>query len=208
MEIIVDQLGKKFEYEWIFRQLSFHFHTQNDNKYAIVGANGSGKSTFMQILSGYMLSTEGTIQYKHQDQNIAPEKIYTQINFVAPYTELIEELSPLELLHIHQQFKPLKLTPKALLEILYLDNAQQKPIRFFSSGMKQRLKLGLAFFSQGTLLFLDEPTSNLDQKGIQWYNDQLQQLSPETLIIIASNDKREYELCQETIPIEQFKNRK
>jgi ABC-type multidrug transport system ATPase subunit len=205
MVIEVEKLGKKYAKEWIFRNLNARFDSKFS--YAITGPNGSGKSTLIQILSGAFLPTEGSIKYTLQDENIAEEEIYLHLDIITPYLELIEEFSLEEFLTFHFRFKKLKsgLTLNDFISLVYLENDRSKLIQNFSSGMKQRLKLGLAFFSESKICLLDEPTSNLDEQGIAWYLKHIETILREKLVIISSNQIREYDFCDNIIHIPDFK---
>lgn len=132
---------------------------------------------------------------------------YKYLAISAPYLELPEEFSLIELINFHFKFKsPLnQIQPKELIEILYLDQHIAKPVSQFSSGMKQRLKLGIALFSDVPVILLDEPTSNLDKKGIAWYTDLIQNFQKERILIVCSNEPREYEFCEQKLALEDFK---
>jgi ABC-type multidrug transport system ATPase subunit len=201
IKVQAEGLGKRFNREWIYRSLNLHLHT--GEAWAITGPNGSGKSTLLQNLAGYTFPTEGRMTYTMNEQVIAHEQFYQHISLVAPYQELIEELSLIELLHFHFQFKPALegLQVEEMIEKMYLEKARHKYIRHFSSGMKQRLKLGLAFFSNSPVLFLDEPTNNLDHKGIDWYQEQLHKALKDRLVLICSNQPYEYEVCNQSLNI-------
>jgi ABC-type multidrug transport system ATPase subunit len=194
MEVILKDGGKKFVQDWIFRH--FNLHLYPGKAYAVIGPNGSGKSTFLQTIAGILPLSEGCISYLHQRQAIPASTVFRLTALTAPYLELIEELSLTEFLHFHQQFKPFApaLTASAFMDKTWLTPAKNKPLRHFSSGMKQRLKLGLALFSGAPLLLLDEPTANLDREGMNWYQQQLQSVPPDTLLLIASNEPEEYSL--------------
>lgn len=200
MKITVNKLGKRYNKEWIFRNLDLE--VKSGGKIAITGYNGSGKSTLLKILSGYTLPSEGTVGYGGAK---ADSETQTDFNFCAPYLNLIEEFTLLELLRFHKKFKEPVISEHAILKRSGLFHAQNKLIREFSSGMKQRLRLSLAFFFQSQIIFLDEPTSNLDEQGAIWYRD-LVQLSPENqTILVASNQQQEYSFCEEIISIEKWK---
>lgn len=205
MQIEVQELSKRFHREWIFRNVNFTF--AGDEAYVFTGPNGSGKSTLMLTLTGLLPSTKGNIIYKKDDQIIADEKFYQHQSVVAPYMEVVEEFTLRELLDFHFSFKhPLPgYNTDHVMEAMHLERAKNKYIRQFSSGMKQRLKLGMAFYSQSAVLFLDEPCSNLDAGGIQWYRTEVQKTLQRKLIIICSNQSYEYDFCEKIINIEQYK---
>jgi ABC-type multidrug transport system ATPase subunit len=196
-QICAENLGKKFHYEWIFRNFSFNFHL--GKSYAIVGNNGSGKSTLLQLLSGIVPVSEGKIFYQKNSKNIDSEDFYRYIAWVSPYLELIEEMTLLEIIEFHQQFKALEQDTQVFIQTLRLEKAINKYIKNFSSGMKQRVKLGLAMYSDTPILFLDEPTSNLDEENINWYKQEIKKQRSKKLIVVASNQIDEYDFCEEII---------
>ncbi|MBK8712728.1 MAG: ABC transporter ATP-binding protein [Niastella sp.] len=202
MQISVQQVGKRFNREWIFRDLSYEFLP--GKKYALTGSNGSGKSTLLQVLMGSLLHSEGTLQYSDESNNKIEEP-YSFVTMAAPYLELIEEMTATEFLSFHLSFKTLTCSIPELLETVQLQKAANKQIRYFSSGMKQRLKIGQAFFSDTPALFLDEPTTNLDIEGVQLYARLIEYHTHNRLVIIASNDKQEYHFCDEQISILDYK---
>ncbi|MCZ6692978.1 MAG: ATP-binding cassette domain-containing protein [Bacteroidetes bacterium] len=205
MEIKATGLGKKFNYHWIFKNLDFEFKI--NNAYAITGPNGSGKSTLLQIISGYITPTTGGLTHTLQGNNLDPNHIYRHLVLVAPYLKLVEEFTLMEQLNFHFQFKTIKTgwNISDIIEIMELKDSIHKQIKYFSSGMKQRLKLGLGFYSQCELLLLDEPTSNLDEPGIQWYLDYVKKSLSDRLVIISSNRKQEYSCCQQEISLKNYK---
>lgn len=203
MQITLNNVGKRFNREWIFRHCSYQF--LDNKKYAITGSNGSGKSTLLQVLSGSLSHNEGTVDFTLQQKPIENEQHFQHISIAAPYLELIEEMTAGEFLHFHKQFKLLTLPDVEILEIAGLKKAINKQIRYYSSGMKQRLKLAQAFFCQSPALLLDEPTTNLDADGIALYHQLIKDYSSSKLVIISSNDKQEYDFCEEVIAVEKYK---
>ena len=192
LNISIEQLGKRFNREWIFRNFSYSF--QSGEVYAITGPNGSGKSTLMQILWGQMPPSTGSITYKISGTDISQEDIYKHVVVATPYLDLIEEFTLEEQLRFHFRLKPCRyaLTEIELMERMYLTHARDKQLSNFSSGMKQRVKLALAFFSKADVIFLDEPGTNLDSTAFDWYHRELQALPTECLVFIASNQAAEY----------------
>ncbi|MEK6476403.1 ABC transporter ATP-binding protein [Catalinimonas sp. 4WD22] len=206
MQIKLNSLGKKFQREWIFRNVNLTL--KQGESYVLIGPNGSGKSTLMLILSGLLSASEGTVEYKKDNgENLPEEQFYLSQSIVAPYEEVVEEFTLTELLDFHFAFKPSldNMSSADIIEALYLTTARNKYIKQFSSGMKQRLKLGLAFYSKSKVLFLDEPCSNLDARGIEWYQQEVKKILHERLIVICSNQSYEYEFVDQRINIEQYK---
>jgi len=202
MEIIAGNIGKKFSKEWIFRNLSFNL--KQSQSLAITGPNGSGKSTLLQILAGATPPTEGQVDYLKGKFILSPDHFYKFISFAAPYLELIEEMTIRELAEFHKGFKPFSenISTNEFLSKIALNHAADKEIRYLSSGMKQRVKLGLALFSDTPILMLDEPTTNLDSKGTDWYLEEITKQLNKKIIIICSNQRHEYEFCEEIIKVD------
>lgn len=201
----VKNASKRFHHEWIFKNLDLELST--GDTLAITGGNGSGKSTLLKCLSGAIPLTSGAIQYQTGAIQIAEEQWFRSLALATPYLELPEEFTLSEALNFHFQFKnPLQnRTTTEILEILGLEKHKSKAISQFSSGMKQRVKLALAIFSDVPLLLLDEPTTNLDTQGLTWYLDLIQQHASNRVLVICSNDPREYNFCRKKIAMEDFK---
>ncbi len=192
----VEKASKRFHREWIFKNLNLELSA--GDALAITGGNGSGKSTLLKCLSGGNPLTQGSIEYRQGTDKLAEESWFRSLAIATPYLELPEEFTLSEALAFHFQFKkPLnQLTTQEILAILGLEKHQSKSISQFSSGMKQRVKLALAIFSDVPLLFLDEPTTNLDKQGVSWYLELVQQYAQDRILVICSNEPREYEFCE------------
>jgi len=207
MQITLTNTGKRFNREWIFRGVNFEFAAKG--KYAITGSNGSGKSTLLQVIAGSLTHNEGTVSFHEgplkENNDPTSTSNFQHISLAAPYLDLIEEMSATEFLSFHQSFKPLSITTTEVLQIMQLEKAANKQVRYFSSGMKQRLKLAQAFFCKSPVLLLDEPTTNLDSDGVALYHTLIKNFTPEKLVIISSNDQQEYNFCEEVIAIGDYK---
>jgi ABC-type multidrug transport system ATPase subunit len=212
MKITLTDAGKRFNRDWIFRHLSYEFIS--GRAYAITGPNGSGKSTLLQVIAGAMAASEGALQYditstnsNESSKKIATENCYQYISYSAPYLELTEEMTCTEFLKFHQVFKPFlaSLSVENIIDKVQLKEAAHKQIRYYSSGMKQRVKLAQAIFSDVPVVLLDEPCTNFDVDGIALYQQLIREYGLGRLIIVSSNDKQEYEFCEETINILKYK---
>lgn len=203
MQITLTNTGKRYNREWIFRHLDYRFLP--GKKYAITGSNGSGKSTLLQVIAGAVTHNEGSIQMTFDGHLMPEENCYQHISLAAPYLELIEEMTANEFLSFHHQFKSLTCTKEEILGTIKLEKAANKQIRYYSSGMKQRLKLAQAFFCDSPILLLDEPTTNLDTDGIALYRQMVAGYTQNKLVIISSNDQQEYDFCEEVVEIGRYK---
>ena len=205
MNIKLTNLGKRYNREWIFRNLNFQFDISKH--YAITGPNGSGKSTLLQIIAGSAIYNEGEIVYHYLDKPVEPEKIFKKISFSAPYLDLVEEMTLHEFLNFHRDMKSW-ISPfdtKQIILLLDLEKSAHKQIRYFSSGMKQRVKLAQAIFSDVPAILLDEPDTNLDEEGIRLYKTLIENHCKNRLVIVSSNDKEEYSFCRERIDMMNYK---
>lgn len=205
MKIELERVGKRYLHEWIYRKVSYSF--SDDNRYAITGANGSGKSTFLRLLSGHLSPSKGRVSYSLGGSPLSVDQVYRHITFAAPYIELIEEFTLLEAVTFQQRFKPFRngITPQQAIERMALTQALHKPVKHFSSGMKQRLKLGLSLMSDSQLVLLDEPTTNLDTKGVEWYLQLVDEYASQRLLIVASNVVVDYQFCNNHLSMADFK---
>jgi len=204
MEIICTNLSKKYNSEWIFKGVDLHF--LEGQSYAVIGSNGSGKSTLLQCISGMLPASSGIVNFK-KEELIHQDDYYKYLSIAAPYLELLEDYTLIEHIKFHINFVPLEpyLSAEDFISYLQLDQSADKAIKYFSSGMKQKLKLGLAILSNRPILLLDEPTSNLDTKGIQWYKEEIEKVKNKKLIIVCSNQEYEYDFCKSTIEMKDLK---
>jgi ABC-type multidrug transport system ATPase subunit len=199
-------IGRRFNRDWIFREVDYTF-TAGDS-YAILGPNGSGKSTLLQVLNASLSPSVGQINYTFNGEVLEADNVYKHISLAAPYLEVIEEFSLAEMIDFHFKFKAYLpgLDNAAVIALLGMQASKDKFIKYFSSGMKQRLKLALAFCADTAMLMLDEPTSNLDTQGVDWYLSLVQQYAQGRLLIICSNQEHEYNFCRHQLRITDYKN--
>jgi len=205
MKITLQNIGRRFNRDWIFRNIDYTF--TSGETYAILGPNGSGKSTLLQVLNGSLAPSTGDIKYFLNDNPLEIDTVFKQVSLAAPYLELIEEFTMAEMTDFHFKFKSYRagMDKGAVIDLLNLQGGRNKMIKYFSSGMKQRLKLALAFCSDTPMLMLDEPTSNLDTQGVDWYLSLVQQFAADRLTIICSNQLHEYSFCKHQLNISDYK---
>ena len=205
MKISLTDAGKRFNRDWIFRHLTYEFSA--GQSYAIIGPNGSGKSTLLQVLSGAMQINEGVMGFSIDNRQLSIENVYNHVSICAPYLEVVEEMTLTEFLNFHSGFKPFlsSITSEIIISMLGLENAVDKQIRNYSSGMKQRVKLAQAIFSDVPVVLLDEPCTNLDTAGIQLYHDLINVYCRSRMVIVSSNDEVEYGFCKARLHINDYK---
>lgn len=205
MQIQLINTGKRYNRDWIFRNCDYIFSA--GKSYAIIGNNGSGKSTLLQTIAGSINPSEGNIEMTVNSKKLTDDQCYKYISLAAPYLEVIEEMTATEFLNFHATFKPLltNITIAEIIAIIGLEKNIDKQIRYYSSGMKQRIKLAQAIFSDTPILLLDEPCTNLDATGYQLYQQLITTYCTHKLIIVSSNDAQEYGFCDKQILIADYK---
>jgi ABC-type multidrug transport system ATPase subunit len=206
MQINLQNISKRYTNEWIFKGVNYSFET--GKRYALLGPNGSGKSTLLQVMSGFLTPTDGKILFEEGGKSLDSDTIFRQVSISGPYVELPEELSLEEIVVFHSKFKKWKngmTNAQVLAKTSLAEKSYQKELRFFSSGMKQRLKLTLSICSDTEILLLDEPTITLDEEGIAWYKNLLDEFSENRLIVIATNVSADTIGCDEQLEILNFK---
>ncbi|MCB0698070.1 MAG: ABC transporter ATP-binding protein [Chitinophagaceae bacterium] len=205
MKISLEHISKRFQRHWIFKDVNFHF--TSPGAYAILGQNGSGKSTLLRIIAGMQSASAGKVFFSDNDTEIPKEKIFSHISFCAPSQEIVEEMTLAEFLKFHFSFKPIYpgLDIEQVIKLTGLEAAKDKQISDYSSGMKQRVKLAQAIFTASPILLLDEPCTNLDDDGVLQYREWIEQYTANKLVIVASNDVREYHFCKERISMQEYK---
>jgi ABC-type multidrug transport system ATPase subunit len=206
--ISLDGIGKKFRDQWIFRNITLDIF--KGDKIALTGYNGSGKSTLLQLVSGYVSPSAGRIQWFGNEMPVPAEILYKHISFAAPYLDLIEDFTLEENVAFYAKHKKFtcQITPQSVIIKAQLEQSVHKLVRNFSSGMKQRLKLALACFTDAPLLLLDEPLSNLDVAGCAWYRELVKEIADDRIVIICSNKvEEETYFCSKHINLEEFKTK-
>lgn len=203
MKIVLEHITKRFGKEEILYDVNYTFTAPSAT--ALLGYNGSGKSTLLQIIAGFVSPTKGKLTAYHAQHAIQASDLFTEISICAPYLELIEEMTLTEFLAYHFDAKKPLMPIGKMIELMGLTDAAHKQIQYFSSGMKQRVKLAQAIFADTAVLLLDEPCSNLDEAGIAQYHKWIETYATNKIVVIASNDPDEYGFCTTHIQTQAFK---
>ena len=190
MKLSLVDIGKRFKFHWIFRHVNLDL--SSGQVLTIKGPNGSGKSTLLKILSGFLSPSQGKVIYQEGQRSL--NDYYRHVTYAAPYVDLVDQMTLIEHLHFHNKFKSFKnnLSVEEVINVLDLENAADKAVKDYSSGMRQRVRLGLAILSESNICILDEPSTNLDAKGFDWYKSLLKEYKQDTAIVIASNESRDF----------------
>jgi ABC-type multidrug transport system ATPase subunit len=205
-QISLQNVGKRYNHEWIFRGVN---HTFKQNGHTVIrGANGSGKSTLLQVILGSTVASEGELSYSAHGKDYKVEESLGLFSLATPYLELIEEYTLIEMLDFHQKMAGFRdgLTIDSIIETLYLTSSKNKAIKYYSSGMKQRVKIGIALLSDTPFVLLDEPTSNLDANAIEWYKSLVEANKEDRIIMVCSNDQKdEFSFCENELNLMDYK---
>lgn len=207
VSIQLNGIGKKYVNEWIFKNVSLSISPSQ--KLVILGSNGSGKSTLLQTIASFLIPSKGELTWSNGQEKIAEESIYKHLSLASPYMELIEDLTLEESVEHQKKFKPFlnNYNTKDVIELMELQHASKKFIRNYSSGMRQRVKLGLAILADCPVLLLDEPCTNLDARSIEWYRSLIQKFALNKTVVVCSNTvKEEYAFCDTGFEIERHKS--
>lgn len=196
MHLRLGDVGRRYNNRWVLRHINLDLRP--DNHTVILGPNGSGKSTLVQLILGSLMPSEGIVEVTHQGQLIADDERLGLFSLSAPYLELVEEFTLEELLNFH--FKLISpragLQPAEMPSLAGLEPARNRQIRHYSSGMKQRVRLLLAVLSNTPCLLLDEPTANLDAKGIDWYQKLVTaHITGRTVVVASNSQEAEFGFC-------------
>lgn len=204
-KIVLDDCGKSFLDHWVFRHRSLTM--ESGEQIALLGPNGSGKSTFMLLAAGYLQPTEGSVTYLLNNQHVVQNQVGAHIGMCLPNMETFDDFTLEQLLTLHTSMRSMLCTSNvaALASLLQFSKSEMnRQIRFFSNGMRQRLKLGLALLTDSSAVLLDEPLTNMDEQGKSLYYGWLDTYLGTRLLLVASNRSDEYLNCTRFIQVQDW----
>jgi heme exporter protein A len=202
----IDSVSKVFGRRLIFKDISIEYN--HCGIFGIAGPNGSGKSTLMKIIAGLLSSSHGKVYHSANSKKISPEKLHNYIGFVSPYLILYDEFSAEENIYFLSKIRGIDFNKNKsdfLFNELNLCDRKNDLLKTYSSGMKQRMKFILALIHTPQLLILDEPSSNLDDKGKEKINELIKEKSKSNIILIASNEEHDLSLCSSILELNKYK---
>lgn len=204
ISLTIIQLSKSFGPNTVFSEVSFE---HGSDSLGIAGSNGSGKSTFLKCLGYLLRPTHGSIEWKKDGTILDRKTLQQKLGYAAPYINLYDELSCRENLTFLSKIRHKQNSQQQIeywIQQVGLDHVANQPFGKLSTGQQQRLRLASALFYQPDILLLDEPGSNLDEEGQELVTEIANSFrTSEKLLIIASNNINELELCSRTFSIEQ-----
>jgi heme exporter protein A len=196
--ITASSVMKRYQRRVLFRGVDW---TGNPgDSLAVTGANGSGKSTLLQVLAGLRAPTKGGVSWQRDGLPVEKHEIHDYTGFCSPLVNPYEGLTGMENLRFVSRLKD----PERELDMFHefqLEGYENRPVRQYSSGMKQRLKLLCSMINNPTLLMLDEPGSNLDRRGKDFIYSYIDKVRNGRIIIIATNEPEEAGLCSGRIDL-------
>ncbi|PIJ60915.1 ABC transporter ATP-binding protein [Mesotoga sp. H07.pep.5.3] len=150
--------------------------------YCLLGPNGAGKSTLIRILTGLMKPTSGEVNVAGLDMKRDLKKIREKVGLVSERVILYDRLTPVEnllffasMLRIERRVALKKI--ESLLDKVDMIDWKDKPIRVFSTGMKQRVNFVRALLHEPSILFMDEPTLGLDPHSTRTIRNMVRELN-------------------------------
>ena len=200
MNISCRNIAKKFKQELLFSNVNYDF--EFPQTYALLGPNSSGKSTLLKIIAGILEPSNGEMVYQGSNQ----EDSHTQLAFSSPEMSLLPDYCVEDIIKFHFSFKKCKVSESDFLSVTGLQPFVNKAYTSLSSGLKNKLKLSLALFSDVPVLLLDEPCTNFDDANLAWYQKMINSYCNKQLIIIASNQETEYHFCTHKLDLKTYKS--
>jgi len=204
--LLIGSLEKYFGRRLVFQGVNASW--ESGFVYGIAGSNGSGKSTLVKIIANLISSDRGKIIHKENDKTISSEQLHNFLGFLSPYLFLYDEFSAEENLIHFSNIRGIKFNKQLFDELMNkvnLFDRRSDLVRGYSSGMKQRLRFVFALLHQPRLIIFDEPTSNLDSEGKEAVCKIINEQRKTNLLIIASNDESDLNVCNEILNIEDYK---
>ena len=157
--------------------------------FGFLGPNGAGKTTTVKLLNGMLTPTEGICRVLGSDPALEPEKVHAVSGVVTEHARMYENLTGLENLVFYAELYGISADEAArrsesLLKEMELEEAKDRKLAAWSTGMRQRLSLARALIHRPKILFLDEPTSGLDPESAQNVNRMIREMAENSGITV------------------------
>lgn len=186
----VENLSHKYSVQWAIKNIDFEI--AQCGIYGLLGSNGAGKSTIMNIICGVLKQTNGSVFIKGVDMRTRSTEAKTNIGFLPQKPPLLFDLTVEEyLIHCaYLRMIPDNKTKSAVnnvLEKCAITNFRKRLIKNLSGGYQQRVGIAQAIIHEPQLVVLDEPTSGLDPNQIVEIRNLIKEISKEKTILLSTH---------------------
>ena len=188
-KICLDNVSLSFGRRELFKNLTLEFPA--GKVFGVVGENGAGKSTLLKIAAQIIKPDAGEVKILGAE-NIAA---------VTPEMKIYDALTAAENLSFFAKLRGKSVNPAEIGARVDLDFETEIRAGDFSTGMRQRLKFAILLSVDADIWILDEPTSNLDERGKKIILREIKNGAGEKIILLATNDAADLEVCDEIIQL-------
>ncbi len=184
--IQVQGLGKRFRDVVALQDVSFE--VTRGETFALLGPNGSGKTTTLKCLAGLTLPSSGVIRIEGVDLARNPVAAKSSFSYLPQHVTFPEQITAREVLDFYRRLRRLPADRmEAALDDCALRDAADRLVSEFSGGMTQRLGIAVALLSDAPMLLLDEPTASLDPESAAAFRGLLESLKQRGKSIVFSS---------------------
>jgi heme exporter protein A len=198
------EVSKRYGARWALVRLSLT--VRRGTALLLTGHNGSGKTTLLRVLATAVRPSSGKVEVLGVDALRDPDAVRARVGLLSHANYVYEDLSGLENLVVVARLvgKPASAGPEAL-ERVGLSPKDDRPVRFYSAGMRRRLALGRLFLKQPEVALLDEPFVELDPAGVSELEARIRELhaAGTTLVLATHHIQQGLELCTDRLHLEQ-----
>lgn len=203
----IEQLSHRYTTSWAIQNINIEITKKGI--YGLLGSNGAGKSTTMNILCGVLNQTRGEVQINGIDLRTKPIDAKKQIGFLPQIAPLYLDLTVYEYLLYCARLREMEKSaiPGALEEVMKkcgIEHVRNRLLKNLSGGYRQRVGIAQSIVHKPALVVLDEPTNGLDPIQIVEVRNLIREIAHERTVILSSHILNEIQLlCHEIIMVEQ-----
>ncbi|MDM5156714.1 ABC transporter ATP-binding protein [Bacillus sp. DX1.1] len=199
----INQLTKVFQGKEVISGVNMH--VKKGEIYGFLGPNGAGKTTIMKMITNLIKPTSGDIEIFGEKLTDTSYEVLKRMGTIIEYPIFYEKLTARENLYLHCEYMGYydKKAIDRALDLVNLHNVDDKKVKDFSLGMKQRLGIARAITTKPELLILDEPINGLDPIGIKELRELFKILCKEygITLLVSSHILGEMEQMADTIGV-------
>ena len=205
----IEHLSHRYNIQWAVRDISFEIPKRGI--YGLLGSNGAGKSTTMNIISGVIKQTEGSVFIKGIDARKRPVDAKRHIGFLPQKPPLYGDLTVEEFLYYSARLRwvPANMLKSAVEDVLVrcgIAHFRKRLIKNLSGGYQQRVGIAQAIIHKPEIVIFDEPTNGLDPNQIMEVRHLIKDIAQERTIILSTHILTEVQAtCDNIMMIEQGK---